>query len=57
MKKLSELFNVNNFVVSQTNPYVIPFMEKTDFRNDTKNKRFMRLLKKLAFSEVAHRLS
>ncbi len=26
--RLSELFNVNHFVVSQTNPHAIPFMSK-----------------------------
>lgn len=26
MQRLAELFNVNNFVISQTRPYVIPFI-------------------------------
>jgi predicted acylesterase/phospholipase RssA len=30
MNKLSIFFNVNNFIVSQTNPYVIPFMDYTE---------------------------
>lgn len=30
MNKLSILFNVNNFIVSQTNPWVVPFMDYTD---------------------------
>lgn len=29
MNKLSIFFNVNNFIVSQTNPWVIPFMDYT----------------------------
>lgn len=29
MNKLSVFFNVNNFIVSQTNPWVIPFMDYT----------------------------
>jgi predicted acylesterase/phospholipase RssA len=29
MNKLSILFNVNNFIVSQTNPWVVPFMDYT----------------------------
>lgn len=29
MNQLSILFNVNNFIVSQTNPWVIPFMDYT----------------------------
>lgn len=28
MAKLSELFNVNHFVVSQVNPHIVPFLEK-----------------------------
>lgn len=30
MNKLSIFFNVNNFIVSQTNPWVIPFMDYTE---------------------------
>ena len=26
MKRLGEMFNVNTFIVSQVNPYVIPFL-------------------------------
>ncbi|KAI9487843.1 MAG: acyl transferase/acyl hydrolase/lysophospholipase [Benjaminiella poitrasii] len=29
MNKLSELFNVNHFIVCQVNPHVIPFLQKT----------------------------
>ncbi len=29
MNQLSILFNVNNFIVSQTNPWVVPFMDYT----------------------------
>lgn len=44
MNKLSIFFNVNNFIVSQTNPWVIPFMDYTeDFRTVT-NPLLMRLL-------------
>jgi TAG lipase / steryl ester hydrolase / phospholipase A2 / LPA acyltransferase len=28
MSKLSELFNVNHFIVSQVNPHIVPFLEK-----------------------------
>jgi len=28
MAKLSELFNVNHFIVSQVNPHIVPFLEK-----------------------------
>lgn len=30
MNQISILFNVNNFIVSQTNPWVIPFMDYTE---------------------------
>ena len=30
MAKLSELFNVNHFVVSQVNPHIVPFLEKSN---------------------------
>jgi Fe-S cluster biogenesis protein NfuA len=26
MQRMSELFNVNTFIVSQVNPYVVPFL-------------------------------
>jgi predicted acylesterase/phospholipase RssA len=29
MQKLSELFNVNHFIVCQVNPHVVPFLPKT----------------------------
>lgn len=29
MAKLSELFNANHFVVSQVNPHIVPFLEKS----------------------------
>lgn len=36
MAKLSELFNVNHFIVSQVNPHIVPFLEKSS----TVRKRF-----------------
>jgi len=35
MAKLSELFNVDYFIVSQTNPHIIPFLQ-----GSTRRKRF-----------------
>jgi len=49
MNRLSELFNVNFFIVSQVNPHVIPFL-RPDRRND--------IFEKLIFliqSELVHR--
>lgn len=37
MNKLSVFFNVNNFIVSQTNPWVIPFMDYTEEFKSTTN--------------------
>lgn len=31
MTRLSEMFNVNHFIVSQVNPHVVPFLSKDDF--------------------------
>ena len=59
MQRLSELFNVNIFIVSQTNPHVIPFLDQDDNKqifNPEKNKlNFWKLLKSLLFSEIKHR--
>ena len=30
MTRLSEMFNVNHFIVSQVNPHVVPFLEKEE---------------------------
>ncbi|KFA55704.1 hypothetical protein S40293_05264 [Stachybotrys chartarum IBT 40293] len=30
MTRLSEMFNVNHFIVSQVNPHVVPFLDKND---------------------------
>ena len=30
MQRLSELFNINQFIVSQTNPWVVPFLPDND---------------------------
>lgn len=53
MARLSELFNVNHFIVSQVNPHVVPFL-----RSLKSNSRFS-VLHRLAMvvgSEVIHRL-
>ncbi|CAG8433687.1 11265_t:CDS:10 [Ambispora gerdemannii] len=54
MNKLSELFNVNHFIVCQVNPHVIPFLQTSlipSFIN-----RFVGWLLFLAISELQHRL-
>ncbi|CAG8459034.1 12984_t:CDS:10 [Ambispora leptoticha] len=55
MNKLSELFNVNHFIVCQVNPHVIPFLQTSlipSFIN-----RFVSWLLFLAISELQHRLT
>lgn len=44
MNKLSVFFNVNNFIVSQTNPWVIPFMDYTEEFKNTSNTAILQLL-------------
>mmetsp|Transcript_54943 Transcript_54943/g.128496 ORF Transcript_54943/g.128496 Transcript_54943/m.128496 type:complete len:598 (-) Transcript_54943:249-2042(-) len=63
--RLSELFNVNHFIVSQTNPHAIPFMSKgrsvrkgmEHKRNDSPGliSRGWSVLRYLITSEAAHR--
>ena len=63
MNKLSVFFNVNNFIVSQTNPWVIPFMDYTEEFRTTSNPVFIRVLiifhriKEFVLSEIRHRVS
>jgi predicted acylesterase/phospholipase RssA len=62
MNKLSIFFNVNNFIVSQTNPWVIPFMNSTEYFRTTSNGFVIRLLivlqhlKEFFASELRHRV-
>eukprot|EP00276_Gloeochaete_wittrockiana_P017150 CAMPEP_0184338866 /NCGR_PEP_ID=MMETSP1089-20130417/7481_1 /TAXON_ID=38269 ORGANISM="Gloeochaete wittrockiana, Strain SAG46.84" /NCGR_SAMPLE_ID=MMETSP1089 /ASSEMBLY_ACC=CAM_ASM_000445 /LENGTH=1055 /DNA_ID=CAMNT_0026665711 /DNA_START=214 /DNA_END=3378 /DNA_ORIENTATION=- len=51
MAKLSEMFNVNHFIVSQVNPHVIPFINT--FSNQT-NSKWLKV-KRLLASEIKHR--
>ncbi|CAG8681767.1 9162_t:CDS:10, partial [Acaulospora morrowiae] len=55
MKKLSELFNVNHFIVCQVNPHVVPFLETKIIPSPIS--RFVGGLLNLATSELRHRLS
>lgn len=59
MKRLGELFNVNTFIVSQVNPWVIPFLDEEDEKkNFFKRKKLSiwTLMKKLIISEIRHRI-
>lgn len=59
MQRVSELFNVNSFIVSQTNPFAIPFLDKEDGGGMTGSKTisFYKLLKNLIGSEIKLRIS
>lgn len=63
MNQLSILFNVNNFIVSQTNPWVIPFMDYTEDLRGLSNPLFQPIiilihrLKEFILSEMRHRAS
>ena len=55
MTRLSELFNVNHFIVSQVNPHVYPFMQKS-----LKSSWFQRVFHKVVFlfkSEFLYRIN
>lgn len=63
MNQISVLFNVNNFIVSQTNPWVIPFMDYTEDLIELKNPILQPIIivinriKEVILSEVRHRAS
>ncbi|KAG0207074.1 hypothetical protein BGX28_001617 [Mortierella sp. GBA30] len=55
MNKLSELFNVNHFIVCQVNPYIVPFLHNSLARSPTN--RVLGWLLYQARSEMQHRLN
>ena len=58
MLRISELFNVNSFIVSQTNPFAIPFMDAEDGGGfGGKKTSFWTLFKNLIGSEIKLRFS
>jgi TAG lipase/steryl ester hydrolase/phospholipase A2/LPA acyltransferase len=65
MTSLAEMFNVNHFIVSQVNPYVVPFLSSSapslsiapsDFRLNSHLAPILAPLTQLAMSEALHRL-
>ncbi|OJD24737.1 hypothetical protein ACJ73_03892 [Blastomyces percursus] len=62
MTRLSEMFNVNHFIVSQVNPHVVPFIpqEETFFLSDVVEKQlessWMQYLTRVAREEALHRM-
>ncbi|KAG0243859.1 hypothetical protein BGW41_001048 [Actinomortierella wolfii] len=59
LTRLSELFNVNHFIVSQSNPVLVPFMSRglRDRRAGSVEPTLLARLLKVAFVEVQHRMS
>jgi len=55
MNKLSELFNVNHFIVCQVNPHVVPFLQKNLIPSPVS--RLVGLFLFLAISELQHRMN
>ena len=62
MQRLAELFNVNNFIVSQTNPHVIPFLSNdtstmhSSHISESKKISFFSTLKNFIYNELKLRL-
>lgn len=63
MTRLSEMFNVNHFIVSQVNPHVVPFLPKETGPQDETNDspsfipRWMNTMTHLAKDEVLYRMN
>lgn len=58
-ERVRELFNITNFIVSQVNPWVFPFLDDEQDTKKILRKRkfsFSNLLKNLLLSEIIHRL-
>ncbi|KAJ5175198.1 uncharacterized protein N7482_001075 [Penicillium canariense] len=63
MTRLSEMFNVNHFIVSQVNPHVVPFLPKEDGPRYAAEPspsiipRWLNTMTHLAKDEVLHRMT
>ncbi|KAF7618156.1 putative patatin family phospholipase [Aspergillus flavus] len=63
MTRLSEMFNVNHFIVSQVNPHVVPFLPKYDGpthgtpQTPSLTSRLFHTMTHLAKDEILHRLT
>ncbi|KAG0002899.1 hypothetical protein BGZ79_002099 [Entomortierella chlamydospora] len=61
LMRLSELFNVNHFIVSQANPYIVPFMSRglRDRKSGMSDRFTIGLMEKIArvfLAEIKHRM-
>jgi len=57
---LSEMFNVNQFIVSQTNPWIIPFLNQSEHFRYSKRAilyKAIELVKDIIGSELKHRVN
>ena len=56
MQRLTELFNVNTFIVSQVNPYVVPFIsvDKNPVLQTAYQTRFVRTMKELTGNTIVY---
>lgn len=54
MQRLSEQFSVNNFIVSQVNPYVVPFCNEEGGGFTSLHERFYKAIKALIGGEFIH---
>jgi TAG lipase/steryl ester hydrolase/phospholipase A2/LPA acyltransferase len=63
MTRLSEMFNVNHFIVSQVNPHVVPFLPKEDGPSNPAEHRspfvpgWVNTMTHLAKDEILHRIT
>lgn len=63
MTRLSEMFNVNHFIVSQVNPHVVPFLLEDEGPNDKAEHEseptpgWLNTMTHLAKDEILHRMS
>ncbi|RHZ62782.1 putative Patatin family phospholipase [Aspergillus thermomutatus] len=62
MTRLSEMFNVNHFIVSQVNPHVVPFLPKDDgpscgTTQTSSSPSWLHTVTHLAKEEILHRLT
>ncbi|KAL2818787.1 acyl transferase/acyl hydrolase/lysophospholipase [Aspergillus cavernicola] len=62
MNRLSEMFNVNHFIVSQVNPHIVPFLPRDDEPKSvavptSSTSRFLHNVTHLAKDEIMHRMA
>ncbi|KAL5000071.1 acyl transferase/acyl hydrolase/lysophospholipase [Aspergillus recurvatus] len=62
MNRLSEMFNVNHFIVSQVNPHIVPFLPKDDEPKSvavptSRASRLFHTVSHLAKEEIMHRMA